>query len=324
MKAYVIRAPGEVGALELEQLPTPEVRPGWVLIKVRAFGLNRAEIMTRQGHSGDAVVWPRVIGIECVGEVADASDSGLEVGQTVATAMGGLGRAHDGSYAQYTLVPASQVMPLETSLDWAQLGAIPETYLTAWGVVIEAMDVQPGQTIMVRAASSSVGRAAVDILKDIGCGVIATTRSLDKVQGLREAGADHVIVTQTESAGAVREIVDGGVNGVVELVGTRETIMDSLAACGRRGNVGIVGFLGYEWDYNWFPWMPSTVRLTMYNSETLTGAWATPVLQEIVRRVEQGRYGANIFRTFGFDALHDAHRLMESNKANGKLVVTVP
>lgn len=279
--------------------------------------------MTRQGHSGDAVPWPRVIGIECVGEVADPSDSGLQVGQKVATAMGGLGRSHDGSYAEYTLVPSSQVMPVETSLSWADLGALPETYLTAWGVVREAMDIQPGQMVMVRAGTSSVGRAAIDILRDMNCTVIATTRKETKREALLAAGADHVLVTQVETAQAVREIAPDGVNGVVELVGTRDAIMDSLQACGTRGIVGIVGFLGYEWDYDWFPWMPSTVRLTLYSSETVTGAWGTPILQEIANRVEQGRYQTNLYQVFSFSDLHAAHMMMEENRASGKLVVVV-
>lgn len=323
MKAYVIHKPGDVNALQLQEVPTPVVKPGWVLVRVKAFGLNRAEIMTRQGHSGDAVPWPRIIGIECVGEIANASDSGLPVGQTVATAMGGLGRSHDGSYAEYVLVPTPQLMPIETSLSWAEFGALPETYLTAWGVVIEAMDIRPKQTVLVRAATSSVGRAAIEILKHMNCTIIATTRSEAKRQTLLDAGVDHVLVTQVETSQAIRAIVPSGVDGVVELVGTRDTIMDSLNACDKRGIVGIVGFLGYEWDYDWFPWMPSTVRLTMYSSETITGESATPILQTIVERVEQGHYRTNIFQTFDFHDLYSSHQLMESNRASGKLIVLV-
>ncbi|MEM7336401.1 MAG: zinc-binding dehydrogenase [Chloroflexota bacterium] len=323
MKAYVIHQPGEIEALQYQEWPTPEVKPGWVLVRVKAFGLNRAEIMTRQGHSGDAVPWPRIIGIECVGEVADPSDSDLQVGQKVATAMGGLGRSHDGSYAEYALIPTTQVMPIETALSWEAFGAIPEMYFTAWGVVHEAMAIQKGQTVLVRAATSSVGQATIDILKDMDCTVIATTRSEKKRAILEAAGADHVLVTQVETAEAVRNIAPDGVHGVVELVGTRDAIMDSLSVCATRGIVGIVGFLGYEWAYDWFPWMPSTVRLTLYSSETVTGAWGTPVLQEIVNRVENGRYRTNRFKTFSFDQLHEAHRMMEENRAAGKLVVTV-
>ncbi|MEM7033187.1 MAG: zinc-binding dehydrogenase [Chloroflexota bacterium] len=323
MKAYVVHQPGDIEVLEFQEVPTPKVKPGWVLIRVKGFGLNRAEIMTRQGHSGDAVPWPRIIGIECVGEVADASDSDLQIGQKVATAMGGLGRSHDGSYAEYTLVPSSQVMPVETSLSWEAFAAIPEMFFTAWGVVREAMDIQPGQAVMVRAGTSSVGRAAIDILKDMGCTVIATTRSEAKRQVLVDAGADHVLVTAVETAPTVRDLIPNGINGVVELVGTRDSIMDSFAACGTRGIVGIVGFLGYEWDYNWFPWMPSTVRLTMYSSESVTGAWGTPILQDIITRVEEGRYHTNLFQTFPFEELHEAHRMMQENRATGKLVVTL-
>lgn len=323
MKAYVIHEPGEIEALRYQEVPTPTVKPGWVLIKIKGFGLNRAEIMTRQGHSGDAVPWPRIIGIECVGEVANPSDSGLDMGQTVATAMGGLGRSHDGSYAEYTLVPTTQVMPLDTTLSWLELAALPETFLTAWGVVRLAMDIQPRQTVMVRAGTSSVGRAAIDILKDMECTVIATTRRESKKNILLASGADHVIVTPVETEAALRNIVPEGVHGVVELVGTRDAIMDSLEACRPRGIVGLVGFLGYEWDYNWFPWMPSTVRLTQFSSETVTGDWGTEVLQEIVDCVEADRFHPNISATFRFEELHEAQRMMQENRASGKIVVTL-
>ncbi len=323
MKAYVVNQPGGADVLHLQEIPAPEPRPGWALIQVKGFGLNRSELMTRQGHSGDAVPFPRVLGIECVGEVVAAPETDLQPGQKVAAAMGGMGRKYDGGYAEYTLVPRSQVIPVETSLSWAEFAALPETYFTAWGVVVEAMGVQPGQTVLVRAGTSSVGRAAIDILKDMNCTVIATTRSEQKRIILLESGADHVLVTQVETAAAVREISPTGVNGVVELVGTRETILDSLQACASRGVVGLVGLLGYEWEYNWFPWMPSTVHLTLYSSETVETNWGTPVLQEIVKRVEQGRYRSNIHQQFSFAELATAHRMMEENRASGKLVVTI-
>jgi len=324
MQAYVVRAPGGREVLERAELPVPQAPPGWVRIRVRAFGLNRAEVMTRQGHSGDAVPWPRVIGIECVGEIDDPGDSGLAAGQTVATCMGGLGRAHDGSYAQYTVVPASQVIPLTTSLPWERLGALPESYLTAWGVVDKAMGIGSGEVVVVRAASSSVGRAAMALLKLRDCTVVATTRSPAKAERLEAMGADHVLVTSVDLADEVKRQWPAGVHGVVELVGTRPCLLDSLQACRPRGIVGLVGFLGYEWDYDWFPWMPSCVRLTMYDSETLTGAEATAPLQEVVDKVEAGELGDHIDRVLPFDELHEAHRVMEASEAMGKIVVTVP
>lgn len=275
---------------------------------------------TRQGHSGGAVTLPRVLGIECVGEVVEAPESDLQVGQKVAAAMGNMGRFYDGGYAEYALIPRSQIMPIETTLPWADFGAIPETYITAWGIVIEALDTQAGETVLVRGGTSSVGRAAIDILKDMNCTVITTTRSETKAEVLRAAGADHVIIDTGEIVAQIREIVPNGVHRAVELVGRFSTIQDSLNATAPRGIVGLVGFLGDEWDYG-LPWPPSTVRLTIYSSETVTTEVYTPILQEIVKRVEAGRYKPNIFRTFDFDEVVEAHRIMEESRASGKLVV---
>ena len=123
MKAVMIYQAGGPEVLKIEERPMPELKAGWVLIKVKAFGLNRSELFTRQGHSPN-VPFPRILGIEAVGIVEDALAGEFQKGETVATAMGGMGRAFDGSYADYTLVPAGQVLRLDTSLDWAVLGLI--------------------------------------------------------------------------------------------------------------------------------------------------------------------------------------------------------
>src|SRR5262245_49923822 len=123
MRAIVMHAPGDPEVLQIEELPLPDVRPGWARIRVKAFGLNRSELFTRRGDS-PSVRFPRVLGIECVGIVdATGDDTPFHEGQTVAAAMGEMGRAYDGSYAEYTLVPATQVMPLTTDLSWEILAA---------------------------------------------------------------------------------------------------------------------------------------------------------------------------------------------------------
>lgn len=322
MRAVVAEQPGFPEVLQIKEIPKPEPSDGWVLIRVHAFGLNRSELYSRQGHSGDAVTFPRVLGIECVGEVVAAPNTDLQIGQKVAAVMGNMGRLYDGGYAEYTLVPRSQVMAIETALSWTDFAAIPETYITAWGVLMEAIDVQSGQTILVRGGTSSVGRATIDILKDMDCMVIATTRSEKKRYILEQAGVDYVLVANGDIASDVRDIVPGGVDGVVELVGSYDAIMDSLQATKRRGVVSLVGFLGDEWEYG-FPWMPSTVRLTLYSSEEVEQITYTPILQEIVRRVEARRYNPNIDRIFSLNEIVEAHRIMENSAAAGKLVVKV-
>ena len=293
------------------------------MIDIKAFGINRSELYTRQGHSGDAVTLPRVLGIECVGLVADGGGTDLKPGQKVAAAMGNMGRLFDGGYAEKTLIPRSNVYPVDTSLDWATFGALPETYLTAWGVLKEAIDLPPGGSLLVRGGTSSVGLACTSIAKEMGCTVLATTRKEDKVPILKKAGVDHVLMDSGKVESQVKAIFPKGVNGVVELVGKQNTIMDCLQCTAPKGTVGLVGFLGDSWEYQFFPWMPSTVKLTIYSSETLHTDYATPVLQTIAGRVAQGIYRPNIHQVFSFEELPQAHEMMEQNRAAGKLVVRV-
>src|SRR5712691_3661131 len=192
MRAIVLEHAGPPEVLEIRSVPRPEPRPGWVLIQVKAFGLNRSELFTRQGYS-PGVIFPRILGIECVGVVQAAPGTSLQVGQTVAAVMGGMGRQYDGGYAEYTLVPASQVMPLNTELAWEILAAIPETYLPAWGSLFHAMEIEKGMSLLIRGGTSSVGMAAITLAKGRGLRVFATTRSEAKAAALREQGADEVV-----------------------------------------------------------------------------------------------------------------------------------
>ncbi|MCP4164303.1 MAG: alcohol dehydrogenase catalytic domain-containing protein [Chloroflexi bacterium] len=130
---------GDPEVLKLKEIPRPVPQPGWVLLKVKSFGLNRSEMYTRQGHSPD-VQFPRVLGIECVGVVEEAPETPYQKGQTVAAIMGGMGRELDGGYAEYTCVPERCIYPLETDLEWATLGAIPEMFQTAWGALHPALE----------------------------------------------------------------------------------------------------------------------------------------------------------------------------------------
>ena len=131
MKAAVLRRAGGPDVLQVEEHSIPVPQRGEVLIRVKAFGLNRSELFTRQGLS-PTVRFPRILGIEAVGLVAQAPGNEFREGDVVATAMGGMGRQFDGGYAEYTCVPATQVQVLKTSLAWETLGAIPEMLQTSW------------------------------------------------------------------------------------------------------------------------------------------------------------------------------------------------
>src|SRR5262249_45174316 len=228
MRAIRVHRAGGPEGLEIEELPDPEPRDGWVLIRVRAFGLNRSEMFTRQGRS-PSVRFPRVLGIECAGTVEAAPGTDLAPRQRVAAVMGEMGRAYDGGYAEKTLVPRAHVLPLATELPWDVLAALPETYLTARRSLVDALGLRARQTLGVRGAASSVGRAALALGKSLGAAVIATTRDRGKVATLRDAGADHVVIDGGTIAPEIRSIVPRGADAILELVGT-VTLLESLRA----------------------------------------------------------------------------------------------
>ena len=320
MLAAVIEVAGGPEVLKLQERPVPKPEAGWVLVKVKAFGINRSELFTRQGHS-PSVLFPRILGIEAVGQVVDAPGGEFPKGQTVATAMGGMGRQFDGSYAEYTCVPAAQVQALDTKVDWTKLAALPEMLQTAWGSLHTALQLERGQSILIRGGTTSVGLAAAVLAKKHGATVAVTTRRSEREVMLRENGADHVFVDNGELAGSVRGVFDGGVDRVLELVGTT-TLLDSLHAAARHGVVCMTGMVGNKWDFDRFAPMeaiPTTVKLTTYGGEA-SDFMKTP-LQEFVQEIEDGRTTIRIGKVFRLTEIVEAHRCMEENRAQGKIVV---
>ncbi|MEU5416054.1 zinc-binding dehydrogenase [Streptomyces clavifer] len=269
MRAVVVTQPGGLDALEVTAVPVPDPQPGWVRIKVKAFGVNESEVTTRAGESDPEVTYPRIPGIEGVGVVDQApADSGLRPGQQVATMMGGMGRSFDGSYAQYVTVPTGQVIPFETDLPWEVVGALPEMFQTAYGSLARGLDLKAGQTLLIRGGTSTVGLSAATLAKDLGATVLSTTRSPKRAEELRAYGVDHPLVDNGRIEEQVRALVPDGVDAALELVGC-SALPDTLRTVRRHGTVCFTGALAGQWSIPDFtPFMiPGGVRLTSYGGE---------------------------------------------------------
>lgn len=320
MRAVVLSGPGPVENLTVVELPVPQPPPGWVRVKVGAFGLNRSELHTRLGLA-EGVTFPRVPGIEAVGVVDSECD--LPLGQPVAAMMGGMGRVFDGGYAEYTVVPREVLIPFDSDLPWEVLGAVPETLQTAYGSLTTGLDLRAGQSLLIRGGTSALGFATTALANDIGATVLATTRRADRLDVLREHGVAHPLVDDGAVAGRVRELFPDGVDAALELVGT-PTLPDTLAATRVHGTVCFTEMLSNEWvvpDFYPIGYLPKGVRLTAYGGES--SDLPAEVLQRFLDQVAGGEVSLGPTAVYRLDDIRRAHDDLEHGRRVGKLVVVV-
>lgn len=326
MKAILVKKIGKAENLIISEYQKPEIQKGFVLIKNKAFGINRAEVYMRKGEFGKT---HDIIGIEFVGIVENDPSNTFLKGQKVVSFVGGLARDFGGSYAEYVSVPLENIIPIETNLPWKELGAIPETFATAWAVLNWGLQVKKEQSILVRGGTSTIGLASIILAKQMGLTVFATSRSKEKFSVLQQFGADYTILDNGKISRSIKNNSINGVNNVIELIGN-STLEDSLNCVTVNGSVCIAGFLGGLNSFeNFMPLMqiPSSVKLTSFGSAFVFGNKDFPYskipLQRIISNIESKLIPNILTKSYKFTEIVEAHKLMESNTINGKIVVTL-
>ena len=314
MKAIVVHQSGPPEVLRYEEIPTPGTRPGWSVVKVQAVGVNRSEIFTRQGLS-PTVTFPRVLGIECVGVVADSTTPTLVPGQKVAALMGGMGREFDGGYAEYVLLPNDRIWPVHTSLTWEEFGAVPETFVTALGS-IKQLRLRADSRLLVRAATSGVGVATIQLVRALypNAVIVGTTRKESKFDTLKALGCDEVILEDPQNAIQADEKFDS----ILDLIGP-SAIRHSFAVMKRGGIVCNTGLLGGQWTLENFDPIIDTCGgyLTGYHSGDATAA----LLQDAITIIEAHAIDVTPHKVLPLQQASQAHALMESGAGYGKYVL---
>ena len=313
MKAVVLNGITPADQVRLTEVPIPQVRPGWVLVKVRAFGMNHSEQVLRLSEiEAPYIQKPVIPGIECVGEIADPSDSGWKVGQKVVALMGGMGRSFNGSYAEYALLPVHHVFPVDTDLPWDALAAVPETWFTAWGSLFECLQLKSEDTLLIRGATCALGYATIPIARALGCRVIATTHREAKMPLLSEA--DEAVLDDSKLTGRVQ-----GVTKALDLVGPRY-LKDTLTAVEKGGIVCNTGILGGVFTLNGFDPIkdiPNGVYLTGFFSNYPAQNAIDAIFEFISAHRIVPDYGAK----YRFEDIREACIALDSGKINGKIIV---
>lgn len=314
MKAVILTKPTKAEEIKITDVEIPKLKKDWVLIKVKSFGLNHSEKLLREFEiENDYIKKPIIPGIECAGIVADSLDNDFKIGDKVISFMGGLGRSFDGSYAEYCLAPKSHTFKVNTNLSWEELGAIPETYYTAWGSLFECLDLKKEDTLLIRGATCALGYASIQIAKALGCKVIATTHKEEKIKLLLEA--DKTVVDDGVLYGKVQRI-----NKVLDLIGAK-TLTDTLKIVTKRGIVCNTGILGGVYALNNFDPIkdiPNGVYLTGFYSNNPTQEDIDKIFEFILNNNLKPKIG----KIYNFKDIREALVSQDKKLVDGKIVIT--
>ena len=319
---------GSADVLKLEDVPLSEPGQGEVRLKVEAIGLNRAEVMFRQGQYLEAPVFPSKLGYEAAGIVdAVGPEAGdIQIGDRVST-IPSFPIGKYGVYGESAVVPAYAVAGYPDNLSVAEGAAIWMQYMTAFGALVEYGRLKKEDAVLITAASSSVGLAAIQIVKSVGAVAVATTRGDSKKQFLLEAGADHVVVSDNEDVAAGVKEITGGKGATIIFDPVAGPFLEKLAAAAAQQAV-IFQYGALSLAPTPFPLLEAIGKGLTVRAYTLFEIVSTPEKlargkKFIYAGLASGALKPIIARTFPLEEIVEAHRFMESNQQMGKIVVTV-
>lgn len=317
MKAVVLEKTCKPEDLNVSEVEMPEVKSDWVLVKVLGFGINRAEVILRDYEADeDYINLPVIPGIECVGEIVNPSNTQFVKGDKIAALMGGMGRSFDGSYAEYALLPSKNVFKISEEtfekLSLEEIIAIPETHFTSYGS-IKSLNLKNNDSILIRGATSALGLTTMQLAKALGCRIIATSRDESRFDKLYQNGADECMVDDGNLSGKLK------CDKILELIGPK-TLEDSMKCLNDGGICCVTGVLGgveYMDEFDPIKIIPNNTFLTSFFSNYPT----QEIMDEIFEFVIKHNIKPEIAKVFtALDEIGEAHKLMESNKAQGKII----
>jgi putative PIG3 family NAD(P)H quinone oxidoreductase len=328
MKAVVITASGGPEVLEIREVETPaHPTADRARVRVRAAGLNRADVLQRRGHYPAPRGYPQEIpGLEFAGEVDEV---GEEVrrwtrGQRVFGITGG------GAQAEYVVVPENHLTEIPANLDWAQAAAVPEVFITAHDALFTRANLRPGETMLVHAAGSGVGTAAIQLARAAGARTFGTSRTADKLGRAKEYGLNEGVAVNEPQvfAAAVMDWTSGrGVDIIIDLVGATylEGNLQSLASRGRMVQVGTTAGAKATLDFATLMSKRLTIIGTVLRARTNEEkATATRLFAEqVVPLLADGTVRPVVDQTYKMEDVREAHARMESNEGFGKIVLLV-
>lgn len=325
MKAVVIRQHGGVEALEIADVETPVATADRVRVRVRATALNRADVLQRMGRYPAPPGAPAEIpGLEFAGEVdqlgPDVRD--WKVGDRVFGICGG------GAHAEFVVVPASHLAAIPSNLDWEYAAAVPEVFMTAHDALFTQAGLQPGETVLIHAAGSGVGTAAIQLVRAVSAVPIGTSRTADKLERAKELGLARSVVVERD-ANVLIELLSGerGIDVVLDLVGAAylDANLRVMSGCGRMVLVGTTSGSKATLDYGLVMSKRLTIRGTVLRARSVEEkATATRLFsQHVVPLLASGLVKPVIDRSFDLSEVRDAHMRMESNESFGKIVLRV-